>query len=102
MLGRDLTQGQSSLVVFRDGSFTDGTTWYAHRVGLTAGSCYAVKTGRRVDCALVAEQRREARARLEVSDLVVRGDLVPSLLASRVGRGDNRVGQSKAPRTPDR
>ena len=36
-------------------------------------------------------QRREARARLEVSDLVVRGDLVPSLHASGVGRGDNRV-----------
>ena len=91
MLGRDLTQAQSSLVVFRDGSFTDGTTWYAHRVGLTAGTCYAVKTGQRVDCALVAEQRREARVRLEVSDLVVRGDLVPSLHAAGVGRGDDRV-----------
>jgi lipoteichoic acid synthase len=102
MLGRDLTQSQSSLVVFRDGSFTDGTTWYAHRVGLTDGTCYAVKTGGRVDCAVVAQQRREARARLEVSDLVVRGDLVPSLLASRVGRGDDQVGQSRAPRTPDR
>jgi phosphoglycerol transferase MdoB-like AlkP superfamily enzyme len=91
MLGRDLTQAQSSLVVFRDGSFTDGTTWYAHRVGLTAGTCYAVKTGQRVDCALVAEQRGEARARLEVSDLIVRGDLVPSLHAAGVGRGDDRV-----------
>lgn len=91
MLGRDLTQGQRSLVVFRDGSFTDGTTWYAHRVGLTAGTCYAVKTGRRVDCAVVAEQRREARARLEVSDLVVRGDLVPGLHAAGVGRGDDRI-----------
>jgi phosphoglycerol transferase MdoB-like AlkP superfamily enzyme len=91
MLGRDLTKGQSSLVVFRDGSFTDGSTWYAHRVGSTAGTCYAVTTGRRVDCAVVAAQRREARARLEVSDLVVRGDLVPSLHAARVGRGDDRV-----------
>ena len=102
MLGRDLTQGQGALVVFRDGSFTDGTTWYVHRVGLADGTCYAVKTGRRVDCAGVAEQRREARARLEVSDLVVRGDLVPSLLASGVERGDNRLGQSRAPRTPVR
>ena len=102
MLGRDLTQGQSSLVVFRDGSFTDGTTWYAHRAGVAAGTCYAVATGARVDCAVVAAQRREARARLEVSDLVVRGDLVPSLMASGVGRGDNRVGQTKAPRTPVR
>lgn len=91
MLGRDLTQGQSSLVVFRDGSFTDGTTWYAHRVGVTAGTCYAVSTGRPVDCRVAAEQRREARNRLEVSDLVVRGDLVQSLHAARVGRVDDRV-----------
>ncbi len=99
MLGRDLTQGTSSLVVFRDGSFTDGTTWYAHRVGVAAGTCYAVVTGARVDCAASTAQRREARARLEVSDLVVRGDLVPTLMASGVGRGgDNRLGQTKAPR----
>ena len=95
MLGRDLTKGQSSLVVFRDGSFTDGTIWYAHRVGSTAGTCYAVTTGRRVDCAVVAAQRREARARLEVSDLVVRGDLVPSLHAARVGHGDDRVARAR-------
>ena len=101
MLGRDLTQGQRSLVVFRDGSFTDGTTWYAHRVGSTAGTCYAVKTGRRVDCAIVAGQRRDARARLEVSDLVVRGDLVPILHAAGVGRGDDRVAR-RAVRAPAR
>ena len=79
MLGQDLTQGHSSLVVFRDGSFTDGTTWYAHRVGLTAGTCYAVKTGQRADCRVVEEQRREARNRLEVSDLVIRGNLIQRL-----------------------
>jgi phosphoglycerol transferase MdoB-like AlkP superfamily enzyme len=95
MLGRDLTQEQSSLVVFRDGSFTDGTTWYVHRVGLTAGTCYAVKTGRRVDCTAVHDQRREARNRLEVSDLVIRGNLIQSLHASGISRGDNRVGQSR-------
>lgn len=83
MLGRDLTQGQSSLVVFRDGSFTDGITWYAHRVGLTAGACYAVDTGRPVDCNVVEEQRREARNRLEVSDLMVRGNLIQSLAQPR-------------------
>jgi hypothetical protein len=78
-------------VVFRDGSFTDGTIWYAHRVGVTGGTCYAVKTGQRVDCSVVAGQRREARNRLEISDLVVRGDLIPSLHAAGVGRGDDRV-----------
>jgi len=83
MLGRDLTQGGTSLVVFRDGSFTDGTTWYARHVGRASGTCYAVKTGQRVDCRPVEPQRREARDRLEVSDLVIRGDLIPSLTPSR-------------------
>lgn len=102
MLGRDLTRGKSSLVVFRDGSFTDGTTWYAHRVGLTAGTCYTVKTGRRVDCSIVAGQRREARNRLEVSDLVIRGNLIQSLQAARIGHGDDRVGQVRGGRAPTR
>ena len=60
-----------------------------------AGTCYAVRTGRRVDCTVVHDQRREARNRLEVSDLVIRGNLIQSLHASGVSRGDNRVGQSR-------
>jgi phosphoglycerol transferase MdoB-like AlkP superfamily enzyme len=79
MLGRDLTDGHGSLVVFRDGSFTDGRTWYAHRVGVAAGTCYAVNTRRRVECTGIEQRRREARDRLEVSDLVIRGDLVQGL-----------------------
>lgn len=107
MLGRDLTQGHSSLVVFRDGSFTDGLTWYAHRVGLTAGTCYAVRTGRRVDCNGVEERRREARTRLEISDFVIRGNLIQSLTQPR--RGPVEVlplpgagGPRHAERHPDR
>lgn len=80
MLGRDLTSGLGSLVVFRDGSFTDGMTWYAHRVGLAAGTCYAVNTRQRVDCAGIEPRRREARDRLEVSDLVIRGNLIEGLM----------------------
>lgn len=83
MLGRDLTNGDGSLVVFRDGSFTDGMTWYAHRVGVTAGTCYAVKTQRRVECAGIEARRREAMNRLEVSDLVIRGNLIQGLLKPR-------------------
>jgi lipoteichoic acid synthase len=79
MLGRDLTDGHGSLVVFRDGSFTDGRTWYAHRVGLAAGTCYAVNTRRRVECTGIEQRRREARDRLEVSDLVIRGNLIQGL-----------------------
>jgi lipoteichoic acid synthase len=79
MLGRDLTQGQHSLVVFRDGSFTDGRVWYVHRVGAVVGTCYEVDTGRAIDCSAVDRQRREALERLKVSDLIVRGDLIPAL-----------------------
>ena len=80
MLGRDLTDGHGSLVVFRDGSFTDGMTWYAHRVGVAAGTCYAVNTRRRVECTGIEERRREALNRLEVSDLVIRGNLISGLM----------------------
>jgi lipoteichoic acid synthase len=79
MLGRDLMQGQPSLVVFRDGSFTDGRVWYVHRVGARVGTCYGVTTGRAIDCSGIDGQRREARERLQVSDLIVRGDLIPTL-----------------------
>jgi lipoteichoic acid synthase len=82
MLGQDLTNGRGSLVVFRDGSFTDGTTWYAHRVGVAAGTCYAVNTRRRIVCTGIEERRREALKRLEVSDLVIRGNLIQGLLKS--------------------
>jgi lipoteichoic acid synthase len=82
MLGRDLTQERASLVVFRDGSFTDGRHWYVHRVGSpTAGTCYEVATGRAIGCGILEEQRRQAWDRLEVSDLIVRGDLIPTVTA---------------------
>ncbi len=79
MLGRDLTDGNGSLVVFRDGSFTDGMTWYAHRVGQAAGTCYAVNTRRRFECTGIEQRRREARDQLEISDLVIRGNLIQGL-----------------------
>jgi hypothetical protein len=66
--------------VFRDGSFTDGKTWYAHRVGVAAGTCYAINTRRRIECTGIEERRREALKRLEVSDLVIRGNLIQGLL----------------------
>jgi lipoteichoic acid synthase len=79
MLGRDLTAANGALVVFRDGSFTDGMTWYAHRVGLVAGTCYAVDTRRPFACTGIEQRRREARNRLEISDLVIRGNLIQGL-----------------------
>jgi lipoteichoic acid synthase len=84
MLGHDLTHGRHSLVAFRDGSFTDGTIWYVHRGSGAEGVCYEVATGRAVGCGAVEHARREVRERLKVSDLIVRGDLIPIL--SRPGR----------------
>jgi lipoteichoic acid synthase len=85
MLGRDLTEERAALVVFRDGSFTNGTHWYARRVGSpTTGVCYEVGTGRAMDCSVLQAQRREAWDRLEVSDLIVRGDLIETLTVNAV------------------
>lgn len=84
MLGHDLTHGRHSLVAFRDGSLTDGTIWYVHRGSGAEGVCYEVATGRAVGCGAVEHARREVRERLKVSDLIVRGDLIPIL--SRPGR----------------
>ncbi len=84
MLGRDLTRAGPSLVVFRDGSFTDGTHYFLNRFGPTSGSsCYESETGRPFDCRSLESWRRHARERLEISDLIIRGDLIPSLAAGR-------------------
>ena len=80
MLGNDLTQGKDSLVVFRDGSFTDGKYYFINRFGPASNStCYEIATGRKIHCELLEERRREALKRLEVSDLILRDDLIPTL-----------------------
>jgi lipoteichoic acid synthase len=79
MLGRDLTRQRDSLVVFRDGSFADGYHYLVQRLGSLGPACYEAASGRSVDCALLEARRREARERLEVSDLIVQGNLIPSL-----------------------
>jgi lipoteichoic acid synthase len=82
MLGRDLLRDQAPLVVFRDGSFADGAHYFVNRLGPTsASSCYAAATGQQLDCEPLAERRRQARQRLEISDLIVEGDLIPALTA---------------------
>jgi phosphoglycerol transferase MdoB-like AlkP superfamily enzyme len=80
MLGSDLTESRDSLVVFRDGSFTDGTRYYMKRFGrVSSARCYNVKTGESTDCESLEVLRRAAVERLEISDLIVRGDLIPVL-----------------------
>jgi lipoteichoic acid synthase len=86
MLGRDLTREAPSLVVFRDGSFADGAHYFINRFGPTsASSCHQADTGRALDCGPLAERRRQARERLEISDLIIRGDLIPALTSGRDG-----------------
>jgi phosphoglycerol transferase MdoB-like AlkP superfamily enzyme len=82
MLGRDLTTGGSGLVVFRDGSFVDDRHLFIHRVGASEqAGCYERSSLRQISCELVDPQRRRAREQLEVSDLIVQGNLVPRLLS---------------------
>jgi phosphoglycerol transferase MdoB-like AlkP superfamily enzyme len=79
-LGNDLTQGADSLVVFRDGSFTDGAHYYFRRSTVGRGDiCYEAATARQVSCTALEEQRRKAEQRLAISDVVIRGNLVPRL-----------------------
>lgn len=87
MLGRDLTRDRAPLVVFRDGSFADGRSYFLNRLGpVSAATCYDATTGHALDCQPLAERRIEARRRLEVSDLIIEGDLIPSLAARNTNR----------------
>ena len=80
MLGRDLTRPGESLAVFRDASFADGSHYFVNRFGRTLASrCYEAATAARIDCEPFEALRREARERLEISDLIVQGDLIPAL-----------------------
>jgi lipoteichoic acid synthase len=82
MLGEDLTRGEDALVVFRDSSFVDGTHHWARQVGTIARfTCYEVKTGGVVDCDPLRDRHRGALERLKLSDTVIRGDLIPALVA---------------------
>ena len=84
MLGRDLTRASQPLVVFRDGSFADGSHYFVHRFGPTFSSrCYEADSGRPLDCAPLASRLDEARRRLQVSDLIIQNDLIPSVSAPR-------------------
>jgi phosphoglycerol transferase MdoB-like AlkP superfamily enzyme len=83
MLGRDLTRPGEPLAAFRDASFADGLHYFVNRFGRTGASrCYEAATAERIDCAPLEAARREARERLELSDLIVQGDLIPALTAA--------------------
>jgi phosphoglycerol transferase MdoB-like AlkP superfamily enzyme len=84
MLGEDLTRRKNSPVVFRDGSFVDGTHIFVNRFGpISNSTCYRIGAAERADCAPFEPQRVKAREQLEISDLIVRNDLIPSLTTAK-------------------
>ena len=89
MFGKDLTQGQDSFVVFRDGSFADGTHLFINGFGATSAvHCYEMKSGRQIDCGRLEKRTRSAAEQLEISDLIIRGNLIPFLMAARRMKSD--------------
>lgn len=74
-LGSDLTRTSGNLVVFRDGSFLQGDT-----VCLNVGAfrCHDVRSGAELPAENYATRAEQAARRLEISDLMLRGDLIPA------------------------
>ena len=80
MLGSDLTKNENSLVVFRNGSFTDGKYIFINRFGpVYLSTCYDASTGLMTDCKQLEEKRLKALERLEISDLIIHSDLIRAL-----------------------
>ena len=80
MFGKDLTQRTDSFVVFRDGSFVDGKHLFPNGFGtISASRCYEVASGKLLDFGPLEGKRRDALEQLEISDLIIRGNLIPFL-----------------------
>jgi phosphoglycerol transferase MdoB-like AlkP superfamily enzyme/glycerophosphoryl diester phosphodiesterase len=78
-LGRDLLSTRPPLVVFRDGSvIADDRLAIAADAG-GAAECFQLASGGRASCDWLETARRTARRHMEVSDLVVRANLVAGL-----------------------
>ncbi|MCC7367833.1 MAG: LTA synthase family protein [Chloroflexi bacterium] len=80
LLGRDVMRPGEGLAIFRDGSFADESHYFVNRFGRTLASrCYEATTAELIDCEPLDEVRQQVRERLEVSDIIVQGDLIPQL-----------------------
>lgn len=65
-------------------SFADGSHYLINHFGaISASTCYDAETGQALDCRRLEEQRRDVLEQLEISDLIIRGDLIPILMAGR-------------------
>lgn len=86
MLGSSLLDDGSSLVVFRDGGFVSGGSYfltqsdpYLEDDGRAGAGCYDAAGGAPIGCADLQAARRAAIAELRLSDLILRGDLIPAV-----------------------
>ena len=80
MLGRNLATPGEYLMALRDGSFADGQYYYLTRPDPSYPPvCYNANTGSVVSCAPLEARRPEAREQIEVSDLIMKGDLIPEI-----------------------
>jgi phosphoglycerol transferase MdoB-like AlkP superfamily enzyme len=77
-LGRDLSAGKNSLVVFRDGSFVEGRAYCGPTDSDASLRCWDTETGAGLETGPFLPRLQEARRHLEVSDLILAGDLIPS------------------------
>jgi lipoteichoic acid synthase len=78
-LGRDLTQGKDALVVLRSGSFVLGdTACVTPTAEIAQEQCRVLSTNTPLDAGHFHPQFAEARKRLDTSDLILTGDLIPA------------------------
>ncbi len=91
MVGRNLLADSSPLVVFRDGSVIAGDHLATSATGSVPSECFHLHTGAPVDCGLLNEGRRQARRQMDVSDLVIRGNLIASLRRPQPAAGPRHV-----------
>jgi hypothetical protein len=83
-LGRDFTHGGDGLVVLRNGSFIAGdVACDTPNASAATASCADVVTGATLDPAALAGSFAAAREQLDVSDLIVRNDLIRKLTEPR-------------------
>jgi lipoteichoic acid synthase len=82
MLGAAVFDDRPSLVVFRNGGFVaDGSYLLTVDEAGAAAGCYDAPSGHRIDCTRFEVARRTAGDELELSDLILRGDMIPTLRA---------------------
>jgi lipoteichoic acid synthase len=78
-LGRDLTQRKDALVVMRSGAFVLGdTVCVTPSAEIAREECRTLTTNASLPVQRFAPRFEEARKRLETSDLILTGDLIPA------------------------